>query len=133
MKAEYLKAEYLKDLFLTAIIFVLVDSVFLTSMTPFFQKMVTQIQGHPIEMDLLATFLTYVVLVGGLYYFIIQRKAPILEAMLLGWFVYLTYELTNKAILKNWNYTSVLMDGLWGGLLFGITTYLVYQVKKRFF
>jgi len=123
----------MKDIILTAVIFVLVDIIFLNNMAPFFQKMVTKIQGSQIEIDILSTILTYIILVGGLYYFIIQRKAPVSEALLLGWFVYLTYEFTNKAILKNWNYTSVLIDGLWGGALFAITTYLVYQIKARFF
>ena len=119
----------MKDLILTAIVLILVDSIFLGSVASFFQKMITKIQGSPMTMDPIATFLVYIVLVSGLYYFIIQREAPISDALLLGWLVYLTYELTNKAILKNWNYTAVLIDGLWGGLLFAITTYLVYQFK----
>jgi len=118
-----------KDLALTAIVLILLDGVYVTSMSRFFNRMVTNIQGSPIEIDIFATFLTYFVLIGGLYYFIIQRNETWQEAMLLGWFVYFSYELTNKAILKNWNYTAVLIDGLWGGLLFAITTYLVYQIK----
>src|SRR3990172_4842984 len=118
-----------KDLALTAIVLILLDGVYVTSMSRFFNRMVTNIQGSPIEIDISATILTYFVLIGGLYYFIIQRNETWQEAMLLGWFVYFSYELTNKIILKNWSYAAVLIDGLWGGLLFAITTYLVYQIK----
>jgi len=119
-----------RDIGLTAIIFILVDGLFLNYMTPFFQKMITSIQGGPIEADLVAGVLTYVVLVGGLYYFIILKNQSLFEALLLGWFVYLTYELTNKTILKNWTYLSVLIDGLWGGLLFAITVAIFYHIKN---
>lgn len=117
------------NLLTLAVIMILVDAVFLTSVSPIFNKMLTQIQGTPITLELISTTLCYLVLLAGLYYFIIKDKKPILDAMFLGWFVYLVYELTNKAIISKWNWTAVLIDGTWGGILFGLTTFLYYKVR----
>lgn len=121
----------IKELLITALVFVVVDFFFLSSVSGFFNKMITGIQGSPMVLDLTAVLLTYIVLVAGLYYFIIMRKDTVGNAMLLGWLVYFTYELTNKAIIKGWDWKSVLIDGLWGGFLFGITTFIVYQILDR--
>ena len=29
------------------------------------------------------------------------------------------------AILKDWNIKSVLIDSIWGGILFGLTTFII--------
>ena len=117
------------NLLTLAIIMTLVDAVFLTSISPIFNKMLTQIQGSPIALEPISTTLCYFVLLAGLYYFIIKDKKPVLDAMFLGWFVYLVYELTNKAIISKWNWTAVLIDGTWGGILFGLTTFLYYKLR----
>ena len=82
-------------------------------------------------MNYLAAGLSYLTLTLGLYYFIIRTRKPVIEAMLIGWFVYFVYELTNKAIISNWNWTTVIIDGLWGGISFGLTTWLFYYVKAK--
>ena len=38
-------------------------------------------------------------------------------------------EFTNKAIMPKWNWTSVIIDGTWGGILFGLTTFLYYKLR----
>ena len=117
------------NLIILAVIFTLLDAVFLTSVSPIFNKMLIQIQGSPITLEPISTTLCYLVLLAGLYYFIIKDEKPILDAMLLGWFVYLVYEFTNKAIMPKWNWTSVIIDGTWGGILFGLTTFLYYKLR----
>jgi uncharacterized membrane protein len=41
----------------------------------------------------------------------------------------MVYESTNYAILKDWKIQTLLMDGLWGGILFGLTTYIYLLVS----
>ena len=36
----------------------------------------------------------------------------------------------NKALFKNWTWITVLIDGIWGGLLFLLTTLISYKVFK---
>ena len=40
----------------------------------------------------------------------------------------MVYETTNKAIFNKWTWSTVLIDGLWGGILFGLTTFLTYRL-----
>jgi uncharacterized membrane protein len=113
---------------ITGIIFILVDSIYLTSTKTHFNNLITQIQGSTLILDNISLILTYIALIAGLYYFIIKDKRPVKDAILLGLAVYSVYEFTNKAILKDWTWNTVLMDTLWGGILYGVSTYLVYKM-----
>ena len=113
---------------LTAILFITIDSLYLKLTTSHFKSVVSRIQGSPLEMNIYATFMSYITLVVGLYYFIIQNKKPVSDAALLGWIIYLVFDFTNKAIFKDWSWFTVLLDGTWGGFVFGATTYLVYKI-----
>ena len=66
-----------------------------------------------------------------LNYFILEPKKSVYEAMILGLVIYGVYETTNYAILKNWKLTTVILDGLWGSILFGLTTYFTYLLRFR--
>lgn len=121
----------ISEILLLAVIFMVVDLGFLRMLIPFWNKQLTQVQGAPLSMNYLAAGMAYLTLTLGLYYFIIRSQKPVIEAMLLGWFVYFVYELTNKAILNNWNWTTVIVDGLWGGISFGLTTWLFYYIKAK--
>lgn len=111
----------------------ILDYLYLSNVGGFFNKMINNIQGSDLKLDLLPAILCYFTLVFGLYYFIIRRNESILNAMLLGWIIYLVYELTNKAIIKNWSWMAVIIDGVWGGLLFGLTTFITYKIIGKHF
>ena len=123
--------ENISDILLLAVIFMAVDVGFLRSIIPLLNRQLMQVQGSPLSINYLAAGLAYLILTIGLYYFIIRTQKPVIEAMLIGWFVYFVYELTNKAIISNWNWSTVIVDGLWGGISFGLTTWLFYYVKAK--
>jgi len=118
--------------FLTAIVFVVLDGTYLNLVKGYFNKQVKLIQGSDIQMNIVATGLVYVVLIYGLNYFIIKRNKSVQEAALLGFFVYSVYELTNLALFKNWSILTVIIDTLWGTVLFGLTTAIVYKLNNIF-
>ena len=117
---------------LTAIIFVILDGTYLNLVKGYFNKQVKSIQGSDIQMNIVATGLVYVVLIYGLNYFIIRKNKSVHEAALLGFFTYAVYELTNLALFKNWSIFTVIIDTLWGTVLFGLTTAIVYKLKNIF-
>ena len=82
-------------------------------------------------MNYLAAGLCYVVIIACVYKFIILPGASILDAAMLGWSVYLIYELTNKALFNLWSWNTVLIDGLWGGILFAGSVYIYRAIKSR--
>lgn len=119
------------DFILTAITLVVLDSIYLNIISSYFNQLITKVQGFPMKVEMQSAILAYIVLVCGIYYLIIMQKRSIVDAMITGWLVYLTYELTNKAIIGKWEWKAVLIDGIWGGILFGLTTYIVYTISKK--
>jgi uncharacterized membrane protein len=112
-------------LLVSAIVFILIDSVYLNFMKNYFSNQVKIIQGSPIKMDILSTILCYIFLITGINYFIIKPNRSIKDAFLLGIIIYGVFETTNKALFSKWSWTTVFMDTLWGGILFASTTAIV--------
>jgi uncharacterized membrane protein len=48
--------------------------------------------------------------------------------MILGFVIYGVYETTTYALLKKWKLQTVMIDTLWGGILFGLTTMITYKL-----
>jgi uncharacterized membrane protein len=113
-----------------AIIFPLVDYFYLTATTNHYSKLIQDIQNSPLKLDLLPTVLCYIVLVLGLYYFIIKDNRNYIDAFILGLVIYAIFELTNKAIFKNWTWYTVFLDSIWGGIVFSLTTHIVYNIYE---
>jgi uncharacterized membrane protein len=108
----------------SSIILVLVDYIYLNIIKDFFQNQIKKVQGAPMKVNFVGVILCYIILVLGINYFIIYQNKSILDAFLLGLLVYGVYETTNYALFSNWSFTTVIIDTLWGGILFAITTYL---------
>ena len=117
----------MKNIIIPGILFTIIDSIYLTSFKNFFNRLVKSIQGDEIKMNYQAAILCYISLIFGLYYFILKKKAPVLDAFLFGCVIYTVYETTNKAIFDKWSWEAVLLDSIWGGILFSSTTYLTYK------
>ena len=115
-------------LLISAIIFVVLDSIYLNLIKDYFVKQINLVQGSPIKIDFLAILLCYIFLIFGINYFIIQPNRSIQDAFILGIIIYGVYETTNKALLTKWSWLTVIMDTLWGGILFALTTYIIKKI-----
>ena len=107
-----------------AFILLFIDFIYIFLSRNYFSKQILEIQKYSMKINYFATFLCYMLLIFGLYYFIIKPKRTIIDAFLLGFVIYGVFETTNYAIFKNWSIVSVIIDTLWGGILFASTTYL---------
>lgn len=117
---------------LAAIILVILDGIYLNFTKGYFNKQIKSIQGSEIQMNFIAVAITYILLIFGLNYFIIQKHKSIQDAALLGLIIYGVFELTNLALLKNWSILTVLIDVTWGTTLFALTTAIVYKITGIF-
>ena len=117
-----------KDLIIIAVTMLVLDFVYLKSISPLFNNMFIEIQGEPIKIDYLGAFLCYSLLVFGLYYFIVKDNKSILDAFLLGVLIYGVYDTTNMATIKNWKWKAVFIDTLWGGVLMSTTYFLTKKL-----
>ena len=116
-------------LLVSAIIFVCLDALYLNLLKGYFNKQVQDIQGSQIEFNLLAAIICYIFLIIGLNYFIIRPRRNVSDAFLFGIVIYGVYETTNWTIFKKWSLLSVIIDTLWGGTLFGLTTFIMRGFK----
>lgn len=117
---------------LTAIIFVVLDGLYLNLIKDYFNKQIKAIQGSDIKVNIIAVGITYVFLIFGINYFIIQKNRSVKDAALLGLVIYAVYEFTNLSLFKNWSYLTAFIDTLWGAVLFGLTTGIVYKIRDFF-
>ena len=117
-------------LIISAILLVVIDSFYLYNVGDYFKNQIFLIQKAPLKLNLLSTLICYVFLIFGLYYFVLKDNKPIKDAFLFGVVVYMVFETTNKALFENWKWTTLLIDGIWGGILFAITTFLTYKIHK---
>ena len=115
---------------ISAIILVVLDSVYLNIMKGYMANQVQKVQNSSIQVNYVAALICYVFLVTGLNYFIIKPNRSVQDAFLLGIIIYGVYETTNWAIFKNWSTLTVIIDTLWGGILLALTTWIVRFFKK---
>jgi len=113
------------SLLLSAIVFVTIDYLYLNSIKSYFGKQVQSVQGSPLKMNFLGAILCYIFLIFGINYFIIKPKRSIQDAFLLGLVIYGVFETTNITLFSKWSWITVIIDTLWGGILFALTTYIV--------
>jgi uncharacterized membrane protein len=114
----------------SAIVFITIDFIYLNVIKNYFYKQVKSVQGSELTINFLGAALCYIFLIIGINYFIIKPNKSVTDAFLLGLIIYGVYETTNYALLKNWSIITVIMDTLWGGILFAITTYIVNLFRK---
>ena len=127
-----------KELVVLGLLMLVIDFVYLMSVGNYFNSQIKSVQGSDLKMRYLGGIICYPFLVLGLYYFIIKNRKNyknnmdmVRDAAILGWVIYMVYESTNYAILKNWKFETVLLDGIWGGILFGLTTYIYLLVSNK--
>ena len=100
------------------IIVILVDSLYLSSVSTFFGHIVQSIQSQKLKLDMTATVLCYLLIVVLLFSFVKYETNSLRYAFFLGACVYGIFELTNKAIFTKWPWSAVVIDTMWGGILF---------------
>ena len=101
----------------------------MTKFNNFFNKLVYNIQGSFIKFNLMGAILCYILLIYGLNYFIISPKKTVMDAFILGVVIYGVYETTNYAIFDKWSLKAVILDTIWGGSLFALTTMILQRIR----
>ena len=114
---------------ISAIVLISIDFVYLNVIKNYFLNQIKLVQGSKPEINYLGVALCYIFLIAGINYFIIKPRKSVSDAFLLGIVIYGVYETTNYALLKNWSIFTVIIDTLWGGLLFASTSYLINLIR----
>jgi len=117
----------MQKLLVAGLFILILDFIYLSLTTNFYRKLIENIQNEKMKIRLFPTLFCYMVLIFSLYYFILKEKKNVFDAFILGLCIYAVYELTNYSILNKWSPEAVVMDTLWGGTLFSLTTYFTYK------
>ena len=115
---------------ISAIVLISIDFVYLNLMKGYFETQIKQVQGSVVKFNLLGAAICYIFLITGLNYFIIKPRKSVNDAFLLGLVIYGVYETTNYTLLTNWSILTVIIDTLWGGILFALTTFIVNKLRS---
>lgn len=113
---------------ISAITVLSLDYVYLTTFSKAFSKQIESIQRSPLQMNVYSAIACYVLIIFGLNYFIINKKASLLDAFLLGFVIYGIFDTTTLALFKDWSIKLAVIDSVWGGILFMTTTYMTYKI-----
>ena len=124
----------LKTIIVSGVILLVVDAIYLSIIGKDYGNMIKRIQGKDMKINIIGAVLCYVVMTLGLNYFILSEKKKnvkdlCFKAFILGLLVYGVYETTSYALLEKWDIKYVLIDTVWGGILFALTTFFVLKLN----
>jgi uncharacterized membrane protein len=110
-----------------SLILIILDVIFLYLNKEMFKEQLFLVQKTESLMKPLGGILTYFFIILLLFRFIIKENKTPFDAFILGLCTYGIYEYTTYTLLNEWKLQTTIMDTLWGGTLFALTTY-IYQL-----
>ena len=121
----------IRKILLSCISLLVLDYMYLSSQSNIFKNIPYAKQN--IKGSIIPIILCYTIIIGVLQYFIIQKfnyvnLDVLMQSFILGFSIYSIYELTNYILLKNWPLYFVIVDSLWGGILFMLVTYITIKI-----
>ena len=121
-----------KKVIVSGIIMLLLDFVYLTTFSNFYNNLIKNIQGEKIKFNMVGALFAYLFLIYGINYFILnQPKTTLTDAFILGVIIYGVYETTNYAIIKKWSPYAIVLDTVWGGILYTLVTYFTRKLIRN--
>jgi len=123
-------SQLMKKILISTITLLVLDIAFLSINKTAFENQIISVQRVIMQMNPVGAFFSYLFIVFAINYFIILKNRSVFEAAILGIVIYGVYESTNYAIFKKWSPHLAIMDTLWGGSLFALTTHITYILSN---
>ena len=133
-------AKYIVAYIVTGVAFALIDSVWLRTMyTKLYQPEIGELMMKGgFRMGPAITF--YVLYILGMMVFAVgpalnsgKWQSALLWGALIGFFCYMTYDLTNHATMKVWSVKVTVLDIMWGTFLTGSASLVGFWVTNAIF
>lgn len=117
-----------RDYFQFLILLFFIDMIWVSQ--PFHKKLYEQIQASPLTIDRNAMIVFYLLSPIAFIYFIRPlsrtKNDAFVYGLIMGFLMYMTYDLTNKAIFTKYTWDYAVKDVMWGSIVFGVVSYLIY-------
>lgn len=120
-------AKWIKEIIISSIVLLILDGAYISLNQRSFENQVASVQRVILQVKPLGAIICYFFLIFGLNYFIISKKRSLFDAFLFGLIIYAVYDSTNYALFKQWKPLLAIMDAVWGGSLFALTTFITYS------
>ena len=112
------------------IILGLLDYIWLSSTYSTQKSFYESIQQSPFQVDRTAMILFYLIAPIAFKHFIQplskNKSDAFKKGCLMGFLMYMTFDLSNKAIFSRFTWEYAIRDMIWGTLVIGLTSYLTY-------
>jgi uncharacterized membrane protein len=128
--------QVVKMILCAVVVFLLMDAMWLGFVAKHFYINqlggLLRMSGDSISARILPAIIVYLALIIGILVFVVPHASSALQALLLGalfgFVTYATYDFTNLAVLKDWNWVVSLVDVAWGMVICGVTSGLTFVV-----
>ena len=121
----------MKEYIIGLIVFLFLDVLWIYLNSNMYLTNIENIQKSKFKLNIYVALITYLILC--LYFiFLIYNKFSLLNCVLISFFIYSIYNLTNLTAFENYSITVACIDTLWGPLATFITMYIVYNYKLIF-
>ena len=120
---------------LAVVVFSVLDLIWITSNYQRYNDMVNHVSGKPISLNYFAVLVTYVLLIFGLFVFVLPNinktstKSIALSSLhyggLFGFTIYGVYNFTNLSVFKNYDAMTAILDTCWGCVLFTVAAFII--------
>ena len=118
----------IKGLSITLGVFILVDMLWIKSITSIYSEMIKNIQNRVMTFNTTGAVLAYLFVASGLYFLAIRDGYDCKKAIIYGLAVYGTYCWTASAIFSKWNFNLAVAETIWGGLISFVVAYIVSRI-----
>jgi len=111
--------------------YIILDQIWLIGNKASHLSQVKLIQNEELQLDLFAGILFYI-FSGIAYTHFIKplsktKKEAFMNGAVMGFLMYMTFDLTNKAIFKKYEWNYAVKDVAWGTFVIGLVSYLVFK------
>ena len=122
-----------KKILVISIVMLVLDVIWLKfGIGPSFSKMVSNIQGKTTTINYYYAAGAYIFMIISFYQFIVKKNSNYFDSYLLGIIIFAVFDLTSAALFDDWKLELLVLDIMWGGLLY-LTTHYIYNkiIKKK--
>ena len=127
--------KHIKVIVLSIVLFLVLDALFIGAMMKNWQSLLLRVQGEKLEVKMLSAIGAYIVMVLAWVYFVYKPYlvhknigTAVKTGAVLGFVIYGIFELTNHAIIKKWDFSFVVMDTVWGSVLYALVSYFALSL-----
>lgn len=122
----------MKNKIIASIVLLVFDALWISLfMGKQYQEFIPRIQGSNLKVNPAYTILSYALMITGLVIFVlpnISKENALQDSLKYGFtfgiVLYGVYDFTAAAVLTEWDIKTALLDILWGGIVFTVSSFI---------